>query len=148
MKIYLTIGQDELEGYTTLSPLRGYNIREIDSEIVALAEAQEILATDIVDFIPVKVLPNVLSNYVSKLRKGGKILIGGTDIQMLSVLAARREIDVHTLNETIYGVDSAVYAKSGMVSINDVSALLEQLGLRLTSKKLNGIKYLVEAVRG
>ena len=144
MKIYITNDETTTEGYTTFSPLNGDNIRELDSERVADSECSDILCPNIIDYIPFQIILPVVQNYIKKLRRGGNITIGGTDLYLASLLVTKRDIPLDKINELIFGGYQAYQAKSGLVGVNDMLALLEGLGLKIVSKSLiDGYKYLI-----
>lgn len=147
MKIYITNGEDTQKNYETVSPLLGHNIRLLNNELVANSECDEILAPDIIDYIPTSSLTETLRNYVSKMRKGSVISIGGTDLFMLCTIIVRRECSVLEANQEIFGGSYSHLCKNSLIGINDCSGLLEELGLKILSKTLDGVKYLVKAQR-
>lgn len=146
MKLNITIQPYELNGYLNISPLKGENIWQLSAEP---AECMEIIAEDIVDYIPNADLENVVKNYVSKLRHGGKIILGGTDVFEVSKRISMQSKDISELNQLIYGVESPTGwgFKRGISSIIYISSLLSQLGLRITKQRLNDCQYIVEAYR-
>ena len=90
MKLNLLWGTGHpLSGYTNIDP-HSYNkegivngdITKLD-EFVEDSEATEILATNIIDYLPYYIVGSTISAWVKKLRRGGKIIIGGVEIQEL-----------------------------------------------------------------
>lgn len=147
MRLYITNGPDELSGYTIYSPIKGNDIRKLDDDLVGDSECTEILAPNIVDFIPLSFLVSVLQNYIRKLRKNCEITLGGTDVYILARDIAARTNHPSQINSLIYGGPNSWDLKSGLIGINDLVGLLEELGLKITHKSLDGITYLVKAVK-
>ncbi len=148
MKIYITNDNTELEGYIPFSPLRGNNIRVLDDDLVGDSECTEIFAPTILDYIPISCLVETLRNYVKKMRKGGKIMLGGVNLHLVCLMVARREINPIQANQIIFGNNIAHECKSGLSSPNDIAGILQELGLKIMSTSITGINYLVEGIRG
>lgn len=147
MKLYLTNDKSELDGFMTISPLLGFNTRELDNDLVADSEVEEFFAPNIIDFIPVEMLLETIKKYLKKIRKGGKITLGGVDLYLASLLVARREINPIEANLLFFGRMTAHESKSGLSGCNDIAGILTELGIKVTKKTLSGVNYLVEGVR-
>ncbi len=146
MKIYITHTNDELPGFTTFSPLRGINVRELDSELVADSELDEAIC-DCLDYIPLLQIPLSLQNFVKKLRKGGSLTISGIDCYLLSMEASKRNLNLQQLNAIVYGGPHASNMRMSMISVTDACGFLEQLGLKIMKKSLSGVSYTIEGVK-
>ena len=97
MKINITIGGSEKSGYLNIDALKDLEIRNLD-EYVDPAECFEIVAEDIVDYIPKQELPSVIDNWVSKLRHQGTIIVGGTDAFEVCKMFSQNSINLVELN--------------------------------------------------
>lgn len=159
MKLYLGIDITPIAGYTNISPRGGEGIVEADfrnlNDIVEPNEAMEILAPDILDTIRRQDLKPFLEHLVSKLRHGGKLTIGGTDLMesCRAIISASHvkphgKIDTSVANEILYGkqVDFWDYHRS-VSSMKELSDILTSFGLKIIKKRTNALKMVVEAVR-
>ncbi len=152
MKINISINKPALNGYLNLSPMGGEN--QCVGQITNLnglaedAECTEILADDILDFIPSNEILNVLRHYTSKLRHGGKLTIGGTDLHSLCQAIVTKQLNCVEANHLLHGQQDGPWAfKYGQINMDDLVKLLSDLGLQITKKRLNSFKMCVEAVR-
>lgn len=144
MKIHVSIGGVSVGGYTEVNPKNGGNIVYLPCPD---GSAEEILAEDVCDYIPRIQLPAVLSHYVSKLQQNGRLVIGGTELKELAKAVVLGD-DFDAFNKIIFGsFDNVWDIKSGATSVIEIVDALKQLGLRVVGKKLNGYKFIVEAVR-
>jgi hypothetical protein len=114
------------------------------------SETDYINAKDLLDYVPYSIVNNTLANFVSKLRHGGKILIGGTNINYVAEALASGEIDSKQAALMLYG--SGVHAntfKSCCYSPIDIKKWLENAGLEVTKYIVANEygKFIVEAVR-
>jgi hypothetical protein len=112
------------------------------------AECVELLADEILDYIHGSKLSETLNNWVRKLRHGGKIIIGGTDINTLARTIYSGKLSVIDSNKTLFGYGNNPWAiKMACYSCRDISAILQEMGLKVNKKRIAGIKFVVEAER-
>ena len=158
MKINLMYGTDseQINGYTNIHPftleetdelIRG-DIKNLDF-IVDDAEVEEIIATDVVDYISVQDIEQVIENWVSKLHHEGTIVIGGVDFLEVCKSVTRREIEMDDVIKMIHGVQDKPYLiKRNNLTCGLLAEYLNQrYGLKIIKKRSEGFKYIVEAKR-
>lgn len=147
MKINITIGGSEKSGYLNIDALKDLEIRNLD-EYVDPAECFEIVAEDIVDYIPKQELSSVIDNWVSKLRHQGTIVVGGTDAFEVCKMFSQNSINLVELNTLLHGEQSQGWdVRLNQLTLEAVCEELEKRGLRLLKKRINGFKFSVEAER-
>ena len=108
-------------------------------------ECTEILADNILDYIPTNNMYDVLKHYASKLRHNGKLIISGTDIVLVAKDIVTQRLNLVEANKIIYGDRTEV--KSGMISMFDIIPLIESIGLKVMKKSYNDYIFTLEAVR-
>lgn len=144
MKIHVSVGGIVFGGYVEVNPRDGGNIVCLPCPDNA---AEEIMAEDICDYIPRIQLVPVISHYIKKLQTNGKLIIGGTEIKELAKAVVLGD-DFESFNKMLFGSFENVWdIKSGATSIIEIVDVLKQLGLKIIGKKINGYKFIVEAVR-
>jgi hypothetical protein len=143
MQLIVTNTTDSYGTHKVLSPMLGDNIYNPD---IQPSECDSILFT-LTDTIPAQSLTPLLELYISKLRHGGVMTVLGTDIYQVSLAIVNRSIDVLVANKLIFGGPDISNLHSSLVSINDIVIILEEAGLKITKKALNGVSYVVEAKR-
>lgn len=144
MKIQVVINQTPVGGYLHINPRNGDNIKELPC---ANSEATEIIAETICDYIPRHQLGGVIYHYVSKLRHGGRIVIGGTEIKELAKTIIFDD-DFEGFNQSIFGNFADTWSiKSGVSSIIEIVDTLTGYGLKITKKRIDNCQFIVEAVR-
>lgn len=146
MKLYITNSDGEIPDFLTVSPLRGNCVRNIDNDIAANSECDEIVV-DCIDYIPVTYLYSSIQNYVQKLAKRGKITIKGQDVYLLALNITKRNLDIGQINYLIYGGPTADKLKMSIVSVQELTAILESLKIKITKKQIDGINYIIEGVK-
>jgi|APSaa5957512622_1039677.scaffolds.fasta_scaffold185367_2 hypothetical protein len=135
MKIYLSIDGTEKKGYFTATSADLTGVCED-------AEATEILAPHILDFISFAQMGEFIQYLCSKLRHKGKLIVGGTEPNEVCKAFVLKSLNVQQLNEILYSGQQGVYP------LSDISAILESNGLIINRKKIEGVKFVIEAARG
>jgi predicted SAM-dependent methyltransferase len=135
-----------------LAPLNHDNIirdtfkelREIDD-----GEADSIVALDIIDYYTPKEVMDFLTVWVKKLKHGGILTIGFTDIYALSKGIMMRYLNLEAANLQLHGPqDKAWKIRRCSMSIDFIAKSLETRGLKILNKRLGGnAKAIVKAVR-
>jgi len=153
MKIRITVGANEqLSGYVNIDPISKFNDLAIDirdlSEVVENSECREILAEDVIDFLEKKESFTVISNWISKLRHGGKIIITSVDAHVTSGLLYKGKIELSTFNKLMHGNFTAPWdVKLSHSTIEEMSSFLISQGLVINKKRQNGPHMIIEAER-
>lgn len=146
MKINITNIPRSIDDYINICSEQGHNIHNLQS--IESASCKEILALDVVDYISAKHIFKVLENWVSKLRHGGKITIGGTDYIELMRAIEMGEINTAEINIIMYGNQESTWQfKIGMYTLPDIVDSLRQLGLKIIKQRLSQFRFEIEAER-
>jgi len=125
--------------------IAGYSRVEVKDEDVDLGEFSDnecsfILASDCLDLFSHEKVPNLLFKARQKLRMGGKLMVGGTDIRLLARAIINGSIDTQSANNILFN-------KRSCSEVNDVVKTLEDIGLNVLSMRISGIHYEIEASR-
>jgi S-adenosylmethionine:diacylglycerol 3-amino-3-carboxypropyl transferase len=116
---------------------------------VDAAEVDELVALDVIDYIPTTQTKDALDNWISKLRIGGRIIIGGIDILSISKSISDGSLDTPLANLLIHGKQDKPYLiKRASFSAYDLSEYLESFySLGIVKKDIINYNMLVEAQR-
>lgn len=152
MKLNLTLeAGSPRSGYVNINPLADPNdpnfIRANVNELgiyVDDGEAKEIIALDLIDFVPIQEKENIVRHWLSKLALGGTITIGGNDLGQIARAHALNQIDLGQTAELLYGNQ---LQRSGLVTCSQMRKILEGGGLKVLSARLNNFSYHVIAER-
>lgn len=151
MKVNITLNNPILN-YMNLGPVplpntKFCSLTNLDKYVEA-AEANEILAIDIIDYVEQSYIGEALTNWVSKLRIGGTITIGGLDLHEVCRKFARRQIDLADANSLLYGTQENPFMhRKSSLSIDAVVGQLKTFNLYIDSKKFEQNFYYVKARR-
>lgn len=104
-------------------------------------ECSEILAQDVLDNFAIDNIHQCISSLVGKLRLGGKLVVGGTDIRLFS-----RMVSNNTLNEV--EASNILSSANSMTSATNVKPIIQSLGLQVISVMVSGIHFEITATRG
>ena len=128
--------QESIENYTRVDA----NPDSLDLSKVSDNECTMILANDILDLFHIDNVPQLLEHLVKKIRMGGELVVGGTDIRLLSRAVVSGSMGVAQANEVLY-------AKRACSDVNTILDLLRSLGLTIISSKVAGLHYEIESRR-
>jgi hypothetical protein len=117
--------------------------RNLD-EVCQPNEAFEIYCPTILDFIPFAEHTNFINHLLSKLRHGGKLVIGGTDIVSVSLALFTKTLSTEQVNSLLYG-DRVGETKRGMTCLEQVRSIVSQH--LVIQKLIPGMNFVVEAIR-
>lgn len=153
MKLHLFINGMPRTGYLNLSPFGDNDqvklgtYRDLDG-FVENNECLEILADTILDYVPFNELSDLFKSLLQKLRKNGKIIIGGTDLSEVCRAYHLGIIDTNDTNKLLHGEQTGAWAfKHAQLTLIDCVQGLQQLGLKINKKRLDGFHFVVEAQR-
>tara|TARA_R110000751_G_scaffold43077_3_gene99638 strand:+ start:479 stop:940 length:462 start_codon:yes stop_codon:yes gene_type:complete len=113
--------------------------------IVDDAEAQYILARDIINYINHEELFSTISHWISKLSHGGVICIGSSDIKEICRMIYTGEIPDSDIGSILYGVEGET--KKSSVQVNSLVDFLQSSGLKILKIRLENYNLTVEAQR-
>lgn len=152
MKIYLTINGLPLNTYTTVDPFGGQGKTAVDHRnldtVCSTNECTELYAPDILNHIHISELEIVIKHYISKLRHGGKLIIGGTDIRDIAKKIIKDDISLQDANVALYGSGPLNWLnKTGGYAMHNIVDLLKANGLKVNKMKSNDLKFIIEAQR-
>lgn len=156
MKIKLGVGEIPYAGYLNIDPCPLQT--QADCEVVIgdprmlymveQSECTEILAPNILDYIHVSQLVPFITLLVSKLRHGGKIILGGTDLHTICRSYMIGELKPEELINILYGEEFGAWKnKVGCYPLGEISNILKELDIQIIRKQLENQYMFVEGVR-
>ena len=129
-------GQDKIENYSHAVASNN----KVDISHIVNNECEHILATDVLDCFTPDGIPELLQALVSKLRMGGEMSVGGTDMRLLCKSIINGSITPTEGSAII----SDLYSSSSLQVIQET---LEKLGLTVVDTHMNGIHFEVKVRR-
>ena len=132
MRVLLSLNNELVDGYDSVnSPDNLTNILS--------AQATEINCENTLDFVKNK--EAVLRDIVSKLRKGGRLLIKGNDLEEVSRAVTNGFLKVEDAINMLY---------SGRTSTSTIALVMQTLtgyGLSILNVRLSGVEYFISCER-
>lgn len=156
MKIHLHQNPtEELNGYTNIclgDDVDGGEITNRNNELDAVvdsAEAMEIVADNVLEFIPIAELMPFLEHVIGKLRHKGTLIITGVDAYTVAKDYVSYKLSIEEFNFLLHGnqcnerdVKMTTLTLHGMVSF-----LSKQCGLKIIGQQLEEYNYVIEVQR-
>ena len=104
-------------------------------------ECTEIIALDVLDFLPLAQRGNFLNHLVQKLEIGAAVKVGGREINAVAHAIGSGQIYEETANACIY------QGRQSMTNAVKTRDLMKFIGLEITAVYNDGFNYVVEARR-
>lgn len=151
MKLRIGYGQPVIKGYCHVDPKPATeNVVPYEGQLENLNldavcdnnECTEIIAGELINYIPVDKVFAVLSHVAMKLRHAGRITVGGTDSRMVGLGIVNGGLDPAEVNRVLYAE-----GHKSILPMNDMALLLSKVGLIVLSREMNGCNYLITAER-
>ena len=112
------------------------------------SEVTELLALDVINYIPLSKCGEALENWVKKIRIGGTIVVGGIDLLEVCKDFSQYRIDITETNILLHGRQDKPYLhRKNNLTITTLCEYLSSSGLTINKKRINDYKMIVEAVR-
>ena len=111
---------------------------------------QLLLALDVLDFAPLQLRQQILTNYLCKLAHGGTITVGGLDIREAGRALFYQTLDLRReANLMLYGpCTNTLTIKKSLITIDDTVEMIMNGGqFDIISKRFNGPNYIIECKR-
>ena len=141
----MRIGGDYLNGYINITPTK--NEEHLDASIGSLnnvdwivdnGELEEIIADKVLEYFPYSETATIISNWVSKLKVGGTIVIGIIDTYELTRMLSLRSMDLSTYNNIANGAGPD-YKKASLSTQDIIDKVTYPHSLKLIEHTLKGV---------
>jgi hypothetical protein len=137
MKIHITENIDKIiDGYKMVPVLYG----KIDLSMVPNNAATEIIAADALDSIPSSLVTEFISSIRNKMRFGCKLILGGTELSVISNDIVNGKIPTDEFNNVIFN-------KRGIYKAKDIVELVNSHDLKVDSVTIKGYQYELAIIR-
>ena len=155
MKLNLLYGKGQkLDGYTNINavPVEDEDVITADPSnldfFVDDAEAEDIIACDVVNFLPKSIMISTINHWVGKLRHGGSISIGGVDSYAIARDIISKRIDLQSMNTILYGSETPSWdIRRNVFTMGSLVGHLKDLGLKIQRSRIDQYEIIVEAIR-
>ena len=129
--------QQGIENYTIALVVNN----EVNLSQVCNNECEVIMANDAIDSFSIDRVPALIESLASKLRINGKLVIGGTDIRLLSKSIINDQMAEEEGSNMIGSINSATNPLM-------IKAIIQKLRLSYVSTQISGVHYEITAKRG
>lgn len=150
MKLYICINQEPMQGYLHIDPMPKGDVPAFTgtldqiAQVCDKAECEEIIASEMLDYINIKQIDDVIKTFASLLRHDGEMVLGGNDIEELSRMSFLSLLKLEDVNNILYGDK---FRKAGLYSADFIRTKLEEHGLEILNITLNTYKFTIRCKR-
>ena len=113
------------------------------------SELKELVAIDVIDYLPMDKTESAILNWVKKIRIGGSIILGGVDLFEVSKSLCQYRIDITEANILIHGDQQKPYMtrRANFTAMGLSEYLQTKFDFKIIKKRINNYKMIVEARR-
>jgi hypothetical protein len=124
------------------------DVKNLD-KLVDTAEVDQLVALDVIDYLPITDIEKTLANWVSKLAHEGKIIIGGVDLYEVAKAMGQYKMDVSQANLLLHGEQTKPYLikRISFTAIGLSDFLSGVFELKILKKRISQFNFIVEAQR-
>ena len=153
MKINLLHGAGQkMSGFSNVSSLAidddeviWCDVRNLDV-VVDDGEAAIIIARDVINYMPKEQILPILSHWVSKLRHGGRIVVGAMDLHEVVRQIYIQDLDMEGANRVLYG-EGELKLKRNIFPISSILDFFQDNNMTIIKAKMDIYNMTVEAER-
>jgi hypothetical protein len=151
MKLFLSVDKPPINGYTSIDlATQVIDFNNMDTMCEA-AECIEMILDEVLNFIDLQHMPDILQKLISRLRKGGKLIITGFDINEITKSYINGILSIADFNQLLFSSGGYAYTrqikKISCFSHNDIQNILVSNGLKIQAIDLVGGKFTIIAQR-
>lgn len=147
MKLHLHFADAEpMNGYENIS------LGTADDPLVALevsaydAQATEIIANNVLEYLPLTNISKFLDGVVRKLRHGGTLILTGVDAYTVAQDYVAFKLSIEDFNLLLHGHGD--FIKQGTLALHGlVNYIKQEFRLKVISKTLEEYNYVIEVQR-
>lgn len=157
MKVQLLINGRPSNGYMNIDVLANPQDQDrISGDIVNLDslvdnnECEQLLAINVIDFIPLQIRQQVLTNWMGKIAHGGLLILSAMDLKEVARVIDNGQLsDVVGINQTVFGLGTNLWTirKSYVSAEQTMQMILSTEQFYIESIKYEGLYYYITAKR-
>jgi hypothetical protein len=145
MKLYLSVDKPAINGYMSIDlATQSIDFNNMNA-ICEASECIEMILDEMLHFVDIQQIPGVLQKLISRIRKGGKIIIAGFDINETTKAYINGILSIADLNLILFGIGNI--KKISCFSHNDIQNIIVSNGLKINSVDIIGGKFTIIAKR-
>ena len=108
---------------------------------------EEIVALDCLEYLPTSQVKNTLANWVDKLSSGGTLKILVPDCFAIARAFAQGQFNLEDYLKMTFGTQIENDSRLSAIDTITLCAILEGMGLTITSKRFEGVAVYLEATK-
>ncbi|KKN58712.1 hypothetical protein LCGC14_0549480 [marine sediment metagenome] len=156
MKINLGCGNDIRSGYINVdripqgkNPLDTYRQGDIGSLdwLTEDATVDEIVALDCLEYLPINLIKQALTNWAQKLSSGGTLKILVPDCHAIAKSFSQGQFNLQEYSQMILGTQEGNDNRLSVIDAATLLSTLQEIGLTISLKRYEGVAIYVEAVK-
>jgi ABC-type enterochelin transport system ATPase subunit len=145
MKLFLSVEKPPINGYQSIDlATQAIDFNNMDT-ICEASECFEMILDEVLNFIDLQHIPGILTKLISRIRKNGRIIITGFDINEITKSYINGILSIADFNLVLFGTGRI--KKISTFSHNDIQNIITSNGLKISSVDIIGGKFTIIAKR-
>jgi hypothetical protein len=145
MKLYICVNQQPLNGYKNFNLASDRIDFQNPNTICEQSSCTEIILDNVLSYINLQTIPQVLQIIISRLRKGGKLIIRDYDAQEVIQKYNNGLLSIADLNLVLFGNNAP--SKTSCISHVHLHDIITNTGLQIVSIELLDLTFSLIAQR-
>jgi hypothetical protein len=118
------------------------------TEFVDLAEVEEVVALDVLDYFPGHALDEVLSHWLSLLAHGGKLTMSVIDVKEVARAVLANTLSAEDVDELLHGKQEKDWQlRKSSFTLKQLSDVLEARGYKVLARRVQNYRAVVTVQR-
>ena len=145
MKLFLSVDKPPINGYTSIDlATQTIDFNNMDT-VCEASECFQMILDEVLNFIDLQKIPGVLQKLISRIRKGGKLILTGFDINEITKSYINGILSIADFNLLLFSTGQI--KKISTFSHNDIQNIIVSNGLKINSVDIIGGKFTIIAQR-
>lgn len=112
------------------------------------AEVEDLLALDVIDYMPATQIDIIIDHWIGKLRHGGTITIGGVDMREVAKALMGQRLDINQANALLFGEQNSPWqGRKLALTMQHMIDILKNRELEIMRKDTRAYHYYITARR-
>lgn len=156
MKLNLGCGNDVRSGYINIDHLppgqtstdmyRQGDIKLLDW-LTEDNTVNEIVALDCLEYLPINVIKQALTNWAQKLSVGGVLKILAPDCHAIAKSFVQGQFSLQEYSQMTFGTQEGNDNRLAVIDAITLLSILQEVGLTISLKRYEGVAIYVEAIK-
>jgi hypothetical protein len=151
MKLNLGCGDNIIQGYTNIDLMpKNSNVTRgnfTNLSMIQDGSVEEILALNVIEYLPFTQVGSVLQHWVQKLQSGGTLYVESIDLNVLGTMMAYDQIGIDVINKILYLNAGQGMTPQGLYNMTAIESHLNSIKCKTDVKGFKDYKFYLRVIK-